>query len=337
MEEQHEDAVGSLEPARIKIGISTYNDYKYLDNLLQSIAWYTFIDERYDLVVLDDGSEDHYREGACAVAQKYGAAFISHDKNYGIPTAWNHLVDSLGSSGEIIVLLNNDLLMPPQWLQVAVHFLDANKDNSKVGSCYWNPVNSVPFEAMNAWLPTLTHTTYTTQDLVSGEDRGFIESGPMEVRVGENQGLGRVMCPCGCCFAFRRSVWEEVGSFDERLTSFHEESDWGTRCASLGRASFGFAYPRPYHTHGAAFAANPELDSGNRMAASRALYRETWQVPPDVTDYFKHVNDRLMSVIPYTMLKYLRPMYPPNPPVEYQRPGGEVFVAPALQEFEESF
>lgn len=325
--------------ARVKIGISTYNDRGFLELILQSIDWYTFLDEKFDVVVCDDGSLQEYKNSTKELCARFGATYIEHEENLGIPATWNHLTLSLNNDAEIIVLLNNDLLMPPDWLRVAVHFLDANKDNPHVGSCFWNPVNQVPMEAMRGWLPTLNHTTFVTTDRLTGNQRDFIGSSPMNQRVGENQGLGRVMCPCGCCFAFRREVFEEVGLFDERLKSFHEESDWGTRCASKGRASFGFAYPRPYHGVGQTFGANPELKSGNRMAASRSLYRQIWNVPEEVGphDYFDYVNKQLMPSIPTTKLKYLRPNYNVEADEITRASDSAKIMVPHLEELEEEF
>ncbi len=326
---------------RVQIGISTYNEHRYLSLLLQSIRWYTYLDdEGFDLVVCDDGTTNNdVVEETRKVCAYFGATFIRHERNMGIPATWNHLVEAL--HGDIIVLLNNDLLMPPNWLRVAVYFLDANKDNPHVGSCFWNPINRVPYGAMQAILPILSHTLFLTADQLTNNDLGYLaEQGVPNVSSlqGDGQGLGRVMCPCGCCFAFTRAVWDEVGTFDERLTSFHEESDWGTRCASYKRASFGFAYPRPYHTHGYTFGANPELQASERMRASRALYREKWRVPDTVGphEYFNFVNEQLMTQIPKTPLRYLAPDYSSEPETR-QLPGGETIYTPRLVEHEGEF
>ena len=346
-------------PARIKVGIATYNDFEYLEMLLQSIDWYTMIDEPFDIVVCDDGTKKFYNpidnsiherqhpngiaykpiiEKVREVCGRFNAILLEHDENKGIPATWNHLALSLEAKAEIVVLLNNDLLMPPQWLDVAVHFLDANKDNPQVGSMFWNPINRVSKVVMREVLPTLGHTTYETRDVLSGQKLDFNSSNHFQARVGDGHGLGRVMCPCGCCFAFRMSTFLEVGSFWEELTSFHEESDWGTACAAKGRAAYGFAYPRPYHTHGASFAVHQELQGTPRMIRSRAMYRAKWNVPQDVRDdaYFKFVDDSLMPQIPRTTLRYLSPDYTALP-VSKQLPGGEIMRLPRLVEKQGEF
>jgi len=343
--------------SRIMVGISVYNDWEHLDMLLQSIRWYTYQEEEeFDLVVCDDGTRSYGAEDTGdgiikydpervalsdnikRTAEKYGAVFIEHKKNQGIPATWNHLANALGAQSEIVVLLNNDMLMVPNWLRVAVHFLDANKYNPQVGSCYWNPVNRVDKDLMRAWLPKIGHTTFTTSDHVTGKELSFNAQSHTEVRVGENEGLGRVMCPCGCCFAFRREVWEQVGCFREDLISFHEESEWGTRCAAQGRAAWGFAYPRPYHKHGYTFEISPELRAGERMRNSRRMYREQWSIPDNIPidKYFDYVNQQLMPAIPKTRLKFLQPDYTMDPEIR-TLPGGEDVLIPKLVEREEEF
>jgi GT2 family glycosyltransferase len=331
--------------ARITVGISTYNDYEHLDMLLQSIRWYTYLEENIDLVVCDDGSRDEfmYGEGGgedmpsaksiAGVTSKYGATLIKHEQNLGIPSAWNSLANSLDEASEIVVLLNNDILVVPNWLRVIIHFLDANKDNPIVGSAFWNPYNRFTKETMRAILPQLGHTTYTSADQVTGDPLGHSVGNLLTERIGDGQGLGRVMAPCGCGFAFRREVWDEVGPFDTEMTSFHEEIDWGTRCAKAGKASFGFAYPRPYHVHGDTFAHNPELEAGKRMNDSRILYRKKHEVPDDVDihSYLPYVHERVMSKIPLTELKYLAPDYD-APPSTVTLDGGEEIKLPQLVE-----
>lgn len=380
---------------RIKIAISVYKDSDHLALLLQSIDWYTLLPrDQYSLVVCDDGSPNYYRCSSCseeiptsgskpnncpkcgrtefsyhswseeikAVCARFGAIYIQNvdadgnPKNQGIPSTWNHLALSLGGEAEIVILLNNDILVVPNWEQVAIHFLDANKDNPHVGSMFWNPYNRFNKEMMRAALPNLGTTLYSSLDQVTGSDDWFAlahEENPkvVEDRQGDGQGLGRVMCACGCCFAFRMDVFREIealrkneystrygvdpntitGMFDPRFTSFFEESHAFTLAASIGRASFGFPYPRPYHVHSACFGANPELECSKRMTESRKLYREYWNVPNSDPSDFDAVHARLMEKIPQVELKYLSPDYEAEP-TEYTLRGGEKMVVPRLVE-----
>lgn len=328
---------------RITVGISTYRDRGHLPLLLQSIRWYTYReDEDFDLVVCDDGTKSidpalyAETEKAC---NDYGAILLNHDVNKGIPTTWNHLAESVGGDSEIIIILNNDLLMVPNWLRTMVHFLDSNKDNPHVGSAFWLPEQPCPMDTMKFIIDKLGHTLFYMRDQATGQPlthrpEDHYNGVPLEgSRWKDGHGLGRVMCMCGCCFAFRRDVWKLVGPFDERLTSFHEESDWGTRCAAHGMASIALPYPTPYHAHAHTFSTNPELEATRRMIASRRLYREIWNVPDTVgpNEYFNYMNRRLMPNIPEMTLKYLAPDYT-RPAEERSLIGGEIVRTPALVE-----
>lgn len=336
--------------SKITVGISVYNDHEHLELLLQSIRWYTYQEDvEFDLVVCDDGTRlrncvenaggsPMLNDSSVAsfnrikdVCERFGATLIDHERNLGIPATWNHLAEVFDN--EIIVLLNDDLIMPPNWLRVAHHFLEANKDHPNVGSCYWNPVPRVHKEVMRAMLPELGHTLFVTQDQVKGNELSFNEYSHTEVRFADGQGLGRVMCPCGCCFAFRREVFQEFGPFPEDFLSFHEESHFGTKCAEGGRAAFGFPYPRPYHRWGNTFDSNPELNHHTRMINSRAKYREFWKVPANIAGdkYFQWVDDQLMPKIPLAELKWLVPDYDAEPEMR-SLPGGEVVALPKLVE-----
>lgn len=329
-------------PKRICVGISTYRDRGHLELLLQSIRWYTYKDDPdFDLVVCDDGTrtvDPANYERTKEVCGRYGAILIEHDQNLGIPSAWNHLAESLGGESEIQIILNDDLLMPPNWLRTMVHFLDANKDCPHVGSAFWLPLQPCQMETMKFIIDKLGHTIFRMTDQATGESLSHIPPNQRSVdthggRWKEGHGLGRVMCMAGCCFGFRREVWKRVGPFDERLTSFHEESDWGTRCASMGMASIALPYPSPYHAHGQTFAANPELQASSRMVASRKLYREIWNVPDSVgaSEYFNYMNRKYMPQIPAITLKYLAPDYS-LPPEQRQLVGGEFVQTPTLVE-----
>ena len=353
--------------SKVLVGIANYKDTEYLRMLLQSIRWYTYKDDPdFDIVVCDDGSGDEWVNGKAtlpgvadvdsvsAICAFYGATLICHEKNLGIPATWNHLVEALGGKHDIVLLLNNDMLMVPGWLKTVVHFLEANRHNPHVGSVFLQPRHvprDNPKDVFKAILPTIGHTVWKFDDLCSGAERHheWLAHQELQARLNlarserrlpsreqEGQGLGRVMCPCGCSFAFTRDVWNRVGPFDERLTSFHEESDWGTRCASMGLASYALPYPRPYHVISGTFMQSPELQQSERMVASRRLYRQIWNVPAEIEPGgagFSYVHERYMSAIPRTTLKFLTPDYS-QPPSEHTLVGGEVVLAPVLVEKE---
>lgn len=329
-------------PARVLVGIPNYNDHEYLDMVLQSIMYYTDLDEPYDLVVCDDGSQPANLQLARDICAKYGVPLLEHEQNEGIPATWNHLGYAFGAKSEIIVWLNNDMLMVPHWLRSLVFFLDANKDVPSLGTVSLQP-RHVPRDApktyFRAMLPSLGHTVWKFEGLLDGKEQHHeailahdphLRGKTMESRDGEGQGIGKVMCPCGCSFACRREAFNLVGGFDENILSFHEESLFGSMLAKNGRASFCLNYPRPYHVISGTFMNSPELQQNQRMISSRRYYREVMGVPAGEPDSgFDWVNAQLMPKIPAYEFKYLAPNYD-KAPTERTLVGGEVVKMPYL-------
>lgn len=333
-------------PSRVLVGIPSYNDREYIHMVLQSIRWYTDLDEPYDVVVCDDGSRPDVVADIEKICQHFGVYFIKHEKNEGIPATWNHLGMALGGQSEIIVWLNDDILVVPQWLRCVTYFLDANKDVPTLGTVSLQP-RHVPRHVAKDWfrlmLPDLGHTVFRFDGLLDGREScheainahdPLLRGKVLDVRDGEGQGLGRVMCPCGCSFAMLRREFE-TQPFDENIMSFHEESDKGTQLASIGRASYCLAYPRPYHVISGTFMNNPELQHNHRMHASRKYYRQKWGVPDSEPESgFDWVNAKYMPHIPHVKMKFLAPDYS-LPPTERKLPGGETVLLPALVEREQ--
>ena len=333
-------------PARVLVGIPSYNDREYLSMVLQSIRWYTDLDEPFDIVVCDDGSRAEVLPDIRDICAKFGVTLIEHDRNLGIPATWNHLGLALGAKSEIIIWLNDDILVVPHWLRCMVYFLDANKDVPTLGTLSLQP-RHVPRHVAKEWfrimLPDLGHTVFRFENLIDGRESQhealnahdpLLKGKAMDVRDGEGQGIGKVMCPCGCSFGMRRREFE-TQYFDEKILSFHEESDKGTQLASIGRASYCLAYPRPYHVISGTFMNNPELKANERMHASRWYYRHKWGVPESAPDSgFDWVNAKYMPQIPSVTMKFLAPDYN-LPPTERKLPGGELVQLPALVEKEQ--
>jgi GT2 family glycosyltransferase len=216
-------------PPRILVGAPTYNTEGRLAALLGSFqrvtspAW----KEQCLLVGLDDGSPlQGARDEAAMACLDNGAEFIQHAENRGIPAAWNSLTRF--AETELVVLFNDDIeLTDPNWLQAAVFFLENNPIAGAVG---WPTINQDP----------------VTKEVYYRQDEDAVEPGACGA-------------PVGCCFAFRRKDFDEIGGFWEELISFYEEIDFGFEMWALGRRNYMLPWPALAHWHSQTFARNPEL------------------------------------------------------------------------------
>ena len=218
---------------RVKIGIGapTYNSTQRLEQLLTSMELYKDINYDTKCVILDDGTPNmQMREDVHGLALRFGVDFIQHDQNKGIPAAWNSLTNYFKDI-DYMVLFNDDIcICNEHWLKCVVYALDNNPKVAVVGYplIQIDPVTSLP------------NNNYSMPNL---------DANP-----------GRVGACVGCSFAFRKSVFTQVGGFNELLRSFYEETLFGFEVAKLGYYSVMLPYPPIEHRGSQTFAANFELN-----------------------------------------------------------------------------
>ncbi len=256
---------------KVHIGIPTYNGANRVESCLYSIYKYTDLTEVV-ITILDDGSNVHTRQHMKQLSVKYGIKLIQHDKNYGITKSWNDLVQD--QRIDISVLLNDDIYVTSHWLEAAVFFLDNNKNIGAISWGYWFCTHEdmvAKKQDDNYVIPQRHHTTKEILPEQKKED--FINT------------PGLVMCPAGCCFAFKRIMYDTTHGIDPNYISFYNESDFGTMLTERRFPVFGLPWPNLYHVWGQTFKENPELViAGRGINHDRAYYIQKWGGDFDYTN-----------------------------------------------------
>jgi len=284
---------------RIAIGVSSYRGAQRLGWLLESIALRTpEIEEgRVVVVVVDDGSPEPDLGRTREVVHTWDArgvpiVYIEHGRNRGIPAGWNSATRA--TDAPYVVMINDDVIVVEHWLRGLVHVLEHSPDVGVVG------VN------WHAFLPEDVPALLSAEREVVPRDPESKAQVPTR-RADENCNPGRVMCPTGQLFAFRRADFDAIGGFDENLKSFYEESLFGSLMAArLRKIGVQLSGPAVWHQWSASFAANPELQAGERLNASRAYYRRFFNVP-EGTHEFDYVNQLYFDTIGDVDVEWLRP------------------------------
>ena len=175
------------------------------------------------VIVVDNASAD-------GTAELVGSAFpevtlVSLAENAGFGRAVNAGVRA--GDGEAIVLVNNDVLVEPGFVDAIVAPL------------------SRPGIAMAAGLTTIAGSGLV--DAVGIElDRGLAA-----YNRGRHGRVGRLAMPSGGAAAYRRSAWELAGGFDEALFAYGEDVDLGLRLRAAGWEAAEAADARGIHVGGA--------------------------------------------------------------------------------------
>lgn len=124
-----------LEIARMQVSVivPVYNSEAFLAEALQSVLNQTHRD--FELIVLDDGSDDGSPEIAANFAQRDRRIILLNSMNQGAPSAANQCLHR--ANNELVVRLDADDIMLPQRLERQICFMEQHPDLSVATSYVW--------------------------------------------------------------------------------------------------------------------------------------------------------------------------------------------------------
>jgi GT2 family glycosyltransferase len=198
---------------RVTVVIPTFNGEKFLPGCLDALARQRFVSFR--VVVVDNGSTD---SSLAILAERYPAvSVILMGRNTGFAPAVNAGIR--GSDTELVALLNNDAEPSPEWLGELVSALDADPG---AGFCASKMVDSRD-----------PRTIESAGDCYASNGRS-LPRGFLERDIGQYDTPAEVFGACAGAALYRRSLFDRVGLFDERLVSYKEDVDLDFRAWLAG-------------------------------------------------------------------------------------------------------
>lgn len=195
-------------PPTIDVVIPVLDRYELTRKCLERLDAQTL---SHRVIVVDDGSTDG--TPARVRADWPGVHVVELGRNHGFPAAVNRGVRA--GTGEVIVLLNNDVECKPGFLERLV----APLADPKVGSVA--ALMLEPSEQRIDGIGLVVDVTLAAFSRLHAEPAA--SAGARDpVLAGPSGGAG----------AYRRSAWEEVGGMDESLFSYMEDVDLALRLAA---------------------------------------------------------------------------------------------------------
>lgn len=186
----------------ISIIIPAYNQHELTEQCIASVCRHT---KDMEIVLVDNGSTPRYSETGADIT-------IRNEENIGFPKAVNQGIEA--ATRDIIILLNNDVIVTPSWAAYLI-------------------------EHMNKYAIISPMTNYCagaqriTTPVYNDETELCCVSGAQSMRHAmESITVNWII---GFCMAFRKSLWEEIGPFDESLWPCSgEEIDFCLRARAAG-------------------------------------------------------------------------------------------------------
>ena len=241
----------------ISIIILTWNHLDVTRACLESIQRHTH--QPHEIIVVDNGSTD----GTVAwlqeqMQQQPTIRLLANSENRGFATGCNQGMQA--AIGEYLLLLNNDTVVTPDWLDGLLECL-ADPSVGIVGPLTNN------LSGIQQW-PWCSYRTLEELDAFAVQFRQQHRYCRVPSR--------RVV---GFCMLFRRSLVDQIGMLDEQFGSGNfEDDDFCLRAALAGYRNLIAADIFIHHVGSASFDAN-RIDYRAAMLRNHALFHEKWSRP----------------------------------------------------------
>lgn len=252
----------------VSIVILTFNQLAFSRVCVESIRQHT--PEPHEIIFVDNGSSDgtvEWLQGLTRLNPHY--RLISNGENFGYAKGNNQGIEA--AAGEYLLLLNNDVVVTPEWLS---GLLDCYACDEPVGIV--GPVtNSISGVQQ---LPSVGYTDLAGLDSFAVAHR----SAYRHMRVPQRRIVG-------FCMLFPRSLVGRAGALDERFgTGNYEDDDFCLRAAIEGFINLIAVDVFVHHFGSATFRGNL-IDHTATMGANRSLFRQKWSRPIDDEAYGRKV------------------------------------------------
>ncbi|KYH30672.1 putative glycosyltransferase EpsJ [Clostridium tepidiprofundi DSM 19306] len=205
--------------------IPNYNGEKYIKECIDSLYTQTFKD--FEIIIVDNASIDN----SCSIIESSypEIKLIKNNENYGFSTAVNQGIKS--AEGQFVVLLNNDTVVDEYWLENLVNCID--KDDKIFSVCS-------------------KMIRYNEKDKIDDAGDEYCILGWAYKR-----GDGRpvynynknklVFSSCAGAAIYRKSVFKEIGYFDENFFAYLEDVDISYRAKIHGYKNKFCSKAKVYH------------------------------------------------------------------------------------------
>ena len=217
---------------KVSLVTVNFNSDRQTHALLASLKKVKTDGFRLSLIVVDNASKEPFTLNKDE--EKQGVFLMTTQKNLGFTGGYNLGIQrALGDGAEYVVILNNDTLVAPDFIEV---FLNTFAEHADCGLV----VPKIYFAA--------NHEFYKNRYKVNERGKVFWYAGGFtdwanvfsrhrgvdEVDTGQYDNEEVIDFATGCCMCLSREVLERVGIFDDKLYLYFEDADLSQRVLNRG-------------------------------------------------------------------------------------------------------
>jgi GT2 family glycosyltransferase len=242
--------------ARAVVVIPNWNGLEHLPECLDALAAQTYRD--FETIVVDNASTD----GSVAYLREEwpDVRVVELDHNTGFPGA----VDAgiAVSATEFVVLLNNDTRATPDWLGRLVAAMDEHPEFAFASS-----------KLLRYHAPELIDSAGHAYDLWIGASFNIGEEEPAE-RYAEP---AWIFGACAAASIYRRSLFDDIGDYDEEFFFTHEDVEFDLRANVAGHRCLLVPDSIVYHKRGASYEVDAQI---NLLGVRNRIWAAGKTLPP---------------------------------------------------------
>jgi len=203
---------------KVSIIVLNWNGRSDTLECLQSLRSVDYV--RYDIIVVDNGSEDG---SVGAIVRRFPEVkVIETGKNLGYAGGNNvGLNYVLNSDAEFVLLLNNDTIVDSNLVS---HLVAAARDHAD--AAFFSPKIYFYSEPTKIW--------FAGGKWVEAKARFFHSGYGLEDTNNQFNAIADIDFVCGCALLARTSVIRQIGLLDERFFLVFEDVDWSYRARAAG-------------------------------------------------------------------------------------------------------
>jgi GT2 family glycosyltransferase len=223
---------------KVSVNLVAWNGKKYLPFCLDSLAKQTFRD--FSLFILDNGSTDGTRDYLKNIQYPVSnTQIVFNDKNIGFAAGHNQAIRATES--DYVLILNQDIILEPDFLESIVWFLDNHPEVGAVTGklLRWDFCNNKKTDMLDS-AGLKIWKNHRLAELGAGEKDGEKWNKPFEV-----------FGVSGAAAVYRRSALKSVAVlgeyFDPDFFSYKEDIDLAYRLWLFGWKAWFLPEARGYH------------------------------------------------------------------------------------------